>query len=128
MNALLRSAAGSSAEHNKMQERNGKRYYAGIPGAAWRHASSLQVYSAGFSAEYLHVKFCHFGGDSHLTYTIFICRVVFISYAPVLVRSLFVMLSLYASMHSVRLVVCLLFVCVGCVLCLLKGSLRRTPL
>lgn len=46
-----------------------------------------------------------------------------------LLRLLFIMLFRYASMHRARLVVCLFYyLCVGCVLCLLKRSLRRTPL
>lgn len=64
----------------------------------------------------------------HTIVSVFTCRVVYISHSRKLLRSLFVMLSLHASMHTARLVVCLLFVRVGRVLCLLRGSLRRTPL
>lgn len=79
------------------------------------------------------LQLIHFCGDSHCMWhtavTVFACR------APACILNtveLFEIAICYAasmqSMHAARLVVCLLFVCVGCVLCLLKGSLRRTPL
>ena len=56
-----------------------------------------------------------FRGESHCMWhvTVSTCRGVRVSYTGVLVRSAFVMLSRYASMYAARLVVCLLFVCVG---------------
>lgn len=89
------------------------------------HASRLQMHSSGFSAAHLHGCSSHFCSALHL---IWLLLLLYAEWSEFLVRSQFVLLSLCASMDSARLVVCPLFVCVGCVLCPLKRRLRRTPL
>lgn len=74
-----------------------------------------------FPTRHLHVKFCHFSGRLAQ-----ISHASFISYPPQLVSSLFVLLSLckcaFCSVGALPII------CVWAVSCLLKGSLRRTPL
>lgn len=84
----------------------------GIPAAAWRLISIEQFYSPGSTAGYLHVNCCQLCGDSlSMWHSVVATRQeVSVSYPPEQ-RGLFVMASLYASMHAAGLMVCL-FICV----------------
>lgn len=84
----------------------------GIPAAAWRLISIVQFSSRGSTAGYLHVNGCQLCGDSlSMWHSIVATRQeVSVSYPPEQ-RDLFVMPSLYASMHAAGLMLCL-FICV----------------